>query len=314
MANKSKLAVGDELRLRREELGYSLHKVEVATKIRGRYLQAIEASDFAQLPNDVYSRGFVRQYAQYLGLSGNDIAKRYQAERGGPQKIQQQVKPRARALRLGATSRWAASLAVLGILAIVIGYLLWQFSSLTSAPKLDLETPTKDVVIDSTSVSVKGKTAPGADVFLNDVALPSDVNGAFSTTLALQPGINEVRVMARNKLGKETQVTRNILSKQAKADELPAASFDGVAVLFIASDASSIKIVADGKTIYDGNLAKGSTKLITAKDTVVIAAGKPASVSAKLTNAVVAGYTFGPLGSENTPRVVEFTKSTQVNR
>lgn len=314
MPKTNKPHVGDELRVRREELGYSLHKVEVATKIRGRYLRAIETSDFANLPNDVYSRGFVRQYAQYLGLSGAEYAKRYQAERGGVQKPSQQVKPRAVALRLGATSRWVASLAVLGVLAVIIGYLLWQFSSLTSAPKLDVQSPTQDLVIDSASISVKGTTDPGADVFLNDVALPSDVNGAFSTTLALQPGINEVRVLAKNKLGKETRITRNILSKQAKVDTLPTASFDGVVVLLKATDTSSVKLVADDKTIYEGNLARGSTKRVSATQKIVITASNPAAVRAQFTNSVVAAYDFGPLGNDGTTRTIELTKTTQLGK
>lgn len=312
MATKNRLQVGDELRIRREELGYSLHKVEVATKIRGRYLRAIEASDFAHLPNDVYSRGFVRQYAQYLGLSGAEYARRYQAERGGEAKLTQQVKPRAVPLRLGATSRWAASLAVLAVLALIIGYLVWQFSSLTSAPRLTVTSPIKDQVVDSTSIAVKGVTDPGADVFLNDVALPSDVNGSFSTSLALQPGVNEVRIVAKNKLGKQTNITRNILSKQAKTNQLPAANFDGVAVLLTAADTSGIKIVVDGKTTYEGNLAKGSARLISAKNTVVVTATKPDSIAAKLTNSVVAAYNFGRLGNGGATRSVEFTKTTQV--
>lgn len=206
--------VGDELKARREELEYSLHKVEVATKIRGRYLQAIEASDFANLPNDVYSRGFVKQYAIFLGLPATEIIKRYQAERVNEVMPVKQVKPRALDFRLGATSRWVASLVVLSILALIVGYLLWQFSSLTAAPKLSLSSPSQDEVIDKPSIEVTGVTAPGADVFLNDVPLPSDVDGKFKTVLILQPGINEVRVISKNKLGKETRLTRNILSKQ----------------------------------------------------------------------------------------------------
>lgn len=313
MPKTSKLTVGDELKIRREERGYTLHKVEVATKIRGRYLRAIEASDFANLPNDVYSRGFVRQYANYLGLSGAEFAKRYQAERGGIQKPTRQVKPRAMELRLGATSRWAASLAVLGVLALIIGYLIWQFSSLTAAPRLDLDSPNKDRVVETSSIEVKGETAPGADVFLNDVPLPSDVNGAFKTTLMLQPGINEVRVLAKNKLGKQTTVTYNILSKQAKTDQLPTATFDGAAVLISARDASEVKIAADGKTLYEGTMAKGSTRLISAKDAITITGSNAVGLSIKLTNSVVAGYDFGPLGSEGAPRTVEITKTTKIS-
>lgn len=314
MPKTSKLTVGDELRIRRQELDISLHKVEVATKIRGRYLRAIEASDFANLPNDVYSRGFVRQYAQYLGLSGAEYAKRYQLERGGLQKPVQQVKPRAVGLRFGLTSRWAASLAALGVLVLIIGYLLWQFSSLTSAPKLDLVSPGKDIVVASSSIEIKGSTASGADVFLNDVALPSDVDGKFATTLALQPGINEVRVVAKNKLGKQTKVTRNILSKQTKTDQLPSASFDGVAAIFTATKASFVTILADDKVVYEGSLAKGSSKRISAKNKITITASSPDAVSAKFTNKVVAAYDFGPIGNDGAARTVEFTRTTQVSQ
>lgn len=314
MPKTNKLTVGDELKIRREELGYTLHKVEVATKIRGRYLRAIEASDFANLPNDVYSRGFVRQYANYLGLSGPEFAKRYQTERGDIQKPSKQVKPRAMELRLGATSRWVASLAVLGVLALIIGYLIWQFSSLTAAPKLSLDSPSKDSVVEASFIDVKGTTAPGADVFLNDVPLPSDVNGAFKTTLILQPGINEVRVLAKNKLGKQTLVVHNILSKQAKTDQLPTATFDGTAVLITARGASEVKVVADGKTTYEGTMAKGSTRLISAKDAVVITGSNAAGLSIKLTNSAVAGYNFGTLGNENAPRTVEITKTTKISQ
>lgn len=312
MTNNSK-RVGDELLARREELGYSLHKVEVATKIRGRYLRAIETSDFTQLPNDVYSRGFVRQYAQYLGLSGTDLAKRYQEERGGVGKVGRQVKPRAVELRLGATSRWAASLIALAAIALIAGYLIWQFSSLTAAPKLLVSSPAKDGVVSASSIEIKGVTAPGADVFLNDVPLPSDVNGNFKTTLILQPGVNEVRVLAKNKLGKETRLTRNILSKAA-AETLPAATFDGVAVLLTATSSSSVKIITDGKTIYEGTMTKGSTRLASAGKTVVVTSSNASALSAKITNSVVAGYDFGPLGSDASSRTVEFTQSTQVSQ
>lgn len=312
MTNNSK-RVGDELLARREELGYTLHKVEVATKIRGRYLRAIEASDFTQLPNDVYSRGFVRQYAQYLGLPGAELAQRYQAERGGSGKLAKQVKPRALELRLGATSRWAASLIALSAVALIAGYLIWQFSSLTAAPKLVLASPSSDGVVSASSVEVKGITAPGADVFLNDVPLPSDVNGNFKTTLLLQPGINEVRVLAKNKLGKETKLTRNILSK-AVAESLPASSFDGVSVLLVANGPNAVTIVADGNTVYEGNLAKGSTRLITAKQRIVVTTNVAAMLRAKLTNSVVAGYDFGLFGNDSASRTIEFMKDTKISQ
>jgi len=305
--------VGDQLKARRQELGYSLHKVEVATKIRGKYLSAIEANDFANLPNDVYSRGFVKQYAMFLGLPATEIVKRYQSERGDYKKTFKQVKPRALDFKPGATSSWVASLVVMGVLAVVIGYLIWQFSSLTSAPKLILDSPAQDQVVNDSSIEVKGVTAPGADVFLNDVPLPSDVEGRFKTTLILQPGINEVKIVSKNKLGKETRLSRNILSKQTAIKQLPDTTFDGVAVMFTASDALSVRIEVDGKTMYEGGMVKGSTRLMQAKDRVVVTASNPASIKALITNSVVVNYDFGTLGTSGDTRSVEFSKTTAPN-
>jgi len=311
MPKASNFRVGDELKIRRQELGYSLHKVEVATKIRGRYLRAIEASDFAHLPNDVYSRGFVKQYARFLGLKPADIVKRYQEERADDVAPVEQSKPRALNFRLGATSRWVASLAALSIVALIVGYLLWQFSSLTAAPKLDLTSPTKDQVVDKISIDIIGETAPGADVFLNDVPLPSDVDGKFKTTLILQSGINEVRVVSKNKLGKETRITRNILSKPGSAQILPAATFDGVAVLLKASADNNVKLVADGKIVYEGTMAKGATRLVVAQGSILVTSSNPGALRAMFTNSVAASYDFGILGGD-AGRMVEFSKTTSI--
>ncbi|QQE80869.1 RodZ domain-containing protein [Alicyclobacillus sp. SO9] len=65
--------VGQVLRRKREELGLSLDDIQTKTKIRKRYLEAIETGDWSVLPGDVYARGFVRSYADALGLDGFEL-------------------------------------------------------------------------------------------------------------------------------------------------------------------------------------------------------------------------------------------------
>lgn len=62
--------LGQVLRMKRESMGLSLSEVEVKTKIRKRYLEALEQGDWSVLPGDVYARGFIRSYAEILGLDG----------------------------------------------------------------------------------------------------------------------------------------------------------------------------------------------------------------------------------------------------
>ena len=64
--------ITDRLRLAREARGVDLYRVERDTKIRVKYLQAMEQGLFTELPADVYARGFLRNYASYLGLDPDE--------------------------------------------------------------------------------------------------------------------------------------------------------------------------------------------------------------------------------------------------
>src|SRR3954447_18198618 len=61
-------SIGETLRQARIDKGVSIADAERATYIRRRYLEALEADDYAALPASVYTRGFIRTYAEYLGL------------------------------------------------------------------------------------------------------------------------------------------------------------------------------------------------------------------------------------------------------
>lgn len=72
--------VGTLLRKTRETKEVSLEAVEEGTSIRRFYLEAIEKEDYDKLPGRVYARGFVRNYADFLGLDGDEIAARFKEE------------------------------------------------------------------------------------------------------------------------------------------------------------------------------------------------------------------------------------------
>src|SRR3989304_9931803 len=60
--------LGQTLRGAREAKRWDLARAERETRIRTRYLVALEQGDYRDLPSPVYTRGFVRNYALYLGL------------------------------------------------------------------------------------------------------------------------------------------------------------------------------------------------------------------------------------------------------
>lgn len=68
---------GEEMRKEREIRGISLKEIADATKISKRYLEAIEKDNYGALPAPVFTRGFVREYARYLGLNPDEAVDRY---------------------------------------------------------------------------------------------------------------------------------------------------------------------------------------------------------------------------------------------
>ncbi len=62
--------IGNSLREARSRRGMEFAQAEQATKIRGKYLRALEEEQFDVLPSETYVKGFLRTYADYLGLDG----------------------------------------------------------------------------------------------------------------------------------------------------------------------------------------------------------------------------------------------------
>ena len=72
--------VGADLRAGRERLGWTLPAIAAHLRIRLEFLEAIEEGRTADLPGNAYAIGFLRTYAQALGLDPQEIARRFRAE------------------------------------------------------------------------------------------------------------------------------------------------------------------------------------------------------------------------------------------
>lgn len=75
--DQQRTEIGKILRKAREEKGYTLDDLQQMTKIQKRYLIAIEDENFDELPGDFYVRAFIKQYANMVGLDGNELLQKY---------------------------------------------------------------------------------------------------------------------------------------------------------------------------------------------------------------------------------------------
>ncbi|HEY2004405.1 MAG TPA: RodZ domain-containing protein [Candidatus Saccharimonadia bacterium] len=311
------LNVGQQLKARRQQLRMSLAQVEIDTKIRGKFLTALEGGDYSSLPNDIYSRGFVQHYANHLGLDGNAVAVAYVQERGGLAKGETRRAKMERPKRFVITGPVLAALGGLVLAAVVVGYLLWQFSALAAPPRLSVTSPAADVALTGSVIDVSGSTTPGADISVNDSPVLTDTDGNFSEKVALQNGVNAIRVTSKSKLGKITMVTRNVLATLPKVDAVQAAvpdkPFAGVAVAMSVKEATSVVVAVDGKEAFRETVLAGWSKTFTGQNDVNITTGNAGATSVVVTNSVAAGKKLSPLGSEGEiRRNQDFAKDTVI--
>ncbi len=133
------LAISARLKAAREAGGYSLDDIATRTRVPIRHLQHIDAGDWDQLPAITYTVGFVRSYANSVGLNGTELGAELRQHLGGGDKrpgapIYEPADPARvppRALAIGA-----------GLLALLlaIGYLIWQTSAADEPDALELAT------------------------------------------------------------------------------------------------------------------------------------------------------------------------------
>ena len=76
-------SVGKILYEARAAKGITLLDAEKATSIRASYLDALEQDDYAKMPEEVFIKGIIRNYGNYLGLNGPELVDMYKAQRIG---------------------------------------------------------------------------------------------------------------------------------------------------------------------------------------------------------------------------------------
>ena len=116
-------SVGQTLRLRREERGLELRQISEILCIRYPYLEAIENSSFNNLPGPAYALGFVKAYAEHLGLDSDEIVELFKAEQLGVNSKTELVFPSP----LSEGKVPSAAILVVAVLLALVSYCGWAY-------------------------------------------------------------------------------------------------------------------------------------------------------------------------------------------
>lgn len=195
--------IGEIIRSARKDQGLSPTQLSGITKIDVRYIDALEENDFKKLPSSTFTKGFVRNLAISLGKDPGEWVALLRRDYHSLTPVASQGLRRPRHFSLSSLFQSQTLLIVLGAI-VFLGYLGFQYRAVITPPPLEISSPIKDAVIVS-PVSLKGKTASGTTVIINDdLKIVPDSSGHFLTKLNLSPGNNEIKVEVINRFSRTT--------------------------------------------------------------------------------------------------------------
>jgi cytoskeleton protein RodZ len=216
--------LGEMLQLARERKGVDLYRAERDTKIRLRYLAALEDSDFDELPGAVYTKGFLRNYAIYLGLDPDEVLERWHREMELLQTEEPNVAvaPPPRPLTTPRTLvHLSPGLLVTGLVVLVVigfvTYLGLQLMRYVESPEVHLTTPSTLVSeVNAEQTTLGGTAGPGAIVNVRAsggqlLTTIADADGSWSQVVSLSPGRNDFTVIASDPVTRRDSPPLNLI-------------------------------------------------------------------------------------------------------
>lgn len=271
--------LGEVLRTAREAKGVDLTRVERDTKIRERYLSALERGEYRELPGAVYTKGFLRNYGAYLGLDPEYLIDLYRLEATGgiADRPASPVPPRPIAVRRSRSLVVSPGAVVGAILTLLVGALVvwigYEFFNFARTPELRVIEPAGDVAAHvGDTITVRGVTAANATVTVSGLpenpTVTADPDGDFEVTVGLLPGSNVIQLTAHDPVTERDSVpvvrTVQVVSEVGTS---PSPAVDPLALAQPAADAT-----ITGPVAVAGTGAPGSTLQLTA---ALIAAATP---------------------------------------
>ncbi|NJP06237.1 MAG: helix-turn-helix domain-containing protein [Chloroflexaceae bacterium] len=248
--------VGDRLRATRESQGLPLSQVAAEIHIVEQSLAAVEQGEYHRLPNDVVIKGFIRNYAQFLGLSADEMIELYRRERGESDRIQ--VVPTTRMPR----TRSYVFPSFFGIFFVTV------------------------FLIGLTYMVLNAQGRVGQPIAIGDSGTPTP---AVATPTSLPTLTEEVAtqapIVATGENPAPTQSPPTATARPAGAvatpqptPTLPAPIVVQVQIVPESQEGSWMRVTADGTVIYEQIMLPAEQQVFLAQRQITIRAGNPTDV------------------------------------
>lgn len=206
------IRIGQKLYEQRLRKALTLKEVAKATKIREVFLSAIEKGEYHKLPSGAYAQGFVRNYAEFLGLPKKETLALFRRE--FDEKRAYKVLPegfsKKKDFSINKFKFQEMSVAIVVVIFLILTYLIFQYRYAIINPPLEVYSPKENSLVSSKEINISGKTDLNAMVYINNNPVSIDKEGVFKKNIELFPGKKTIIIKSVNRFGKETVIERHI--------------------------------------------------------------------------------------------------------
>lgn len=259
---------GENLRREREMRGVTLEEISESTKISTRMLKALETDQFSELPGGIFTRNFIRAYAQYLGLDEEHALAEYKRAAGAPSDndLSRLAQNRPLSSPTGARARllpWVVIAVLLGS-----GYAVYHYDH--RAVQIQTMPPVASAPgsVAAPDASNPGSAPPpsGSAANTSNPAAGSSAQAATGVTSPGSPGVSGAPVsQAGPAAGGSASPKTN--------PEGPAMGEGDLLLQVSTTEDSWVAIAADGKTLWQHTLPANSTRAFRARDSFDVTTG-----------------------------------------
>lgn len=206
--------LGEILKETRKRQKLTLEQAEEETKVRAKYLEALEKGAYDSLPDSVYTTGFLTKYVDFLGLNQEKMLEKFKQERGAAKKLSRLApEKKIKEQFFLITPKIMTIGIIIALILAVAAYFVYSINRFTSPPNLEISSPLAEQVILTDEVSIVGKTDEGVALTINNQAVSVSENGNFTQPVKLSVGLNYFEVKAINQLKKENVKIIKVLAE-----------------------------------------------------------------------------------------------------
>jgi cytoskeletal protein RodZ len=295
------LEIGKKLREAREEKGITIDDLQKRTKIRKKYLKAIEEENFDPIPGVVYTKAFIKGYAKEVGLDGNKLTHKYDKfiEQEQEEEEKEELEKKEAQFKFSnINDRYVKILLVVGLI-ILIGFLVYNFfwinnsSNSVKAP-VDNSQPVQQKIAndkdeeDLDNIQNSDRTESKDEKSANEYKEVDGQNKIYNnnknkkvvnTTNVKDKEENQINTLKTEKLDNQKQQVITVNNPDTNKIEI------------IANARSWLQLSIDSQNTFQGFIDKGEVQEYKLKDKLVLTIGNGVAISIKIGNKI-----YGPWG------------------